>query len=99
MYGDIASSVDRELAVHAVKAVRDVIGYDVTLVIAFFKERRLEPEPIVEPEPGAGGTLGSALYTMAIVAVPFVAIITITVIASRWKHEVLRVRPRRLRRR
>ena len=99
VYGDIANSVDRELAVYAVKAVRDVIGYEVTLVIAFFKEWRLEPEPLVEPEPGAGGTLGNVLYTIAMVAVPFVAIITTTAIASKWKHKVLQVRPRRLRRR
>jgi len=41
VYGGVVDRVSRELAIKAVEAIRDAIGYEVALVITFLKE---EPE-------------------------------------------------------
>lgn len=101
VYGNITDSVNKDFAVNIVREVRSVIGYEVTLVIAFLKEPpEFRTDLLIEPIGQPTSTPCSTLHKIAMVVVPLTVITTMTTILLRQKRKALgkkRHRPRRRR--
>ena len=83
VYGNVADHVSRELAITVVEAVREFIGYDISIALEFFKTKPpIEPDLLVRPlyeEP----YLGANIVIAVAIAIP--SLITITLLSKRKK--------------
>jgi len=78
VYGKVADRVSQEFAIRAVETIRDVIGYEVALVITFLKE---EPKIIHDIEYRPICPIAPSSLIVAMVSIPIT--IAVVVVAKR----------------